>query len=458
MSKRKLTKIAIMLLIMIFSNILIFKYANLKDVNITLSYSVMSDKEGVYQTFFSDDTSEWSEENSQKLEYVNIGREQKLKFSLPTNTRKLRLDIGNQISNIVIHGLKFSYFGKEAKIDYNRLGGADLAQIYSFKPENEKLYITTSGDDPYIVYNISDDEITNLLSNRENINLALKIVLCLTIDILLYIVLRKSKSVLILVQDLYNSKTLIWNLAKNDFKTKYAGSYLGIIWAFIQPVVTLLVYWIVFEFGLKAGSPTAGVPFMLWFSCGLVPWFFFSEAVNNAMNCYLEYSYLVKKVVFKISILPIIKIISSLFIHFVFIGFIVLVGSVYGFYPNRYMVQLIYYVFCTFFFVLAISYATSSIVLFFKDLGQIINILLQIGMWMTPIMWSYTIVPTRYQWIVKLNPLYYIVEGYRDTYINHIWFFEKYFQTIYFWIVSVGIFSIGALIFKKLKPHFADVL
>lgn len=459
MSKTKLTKIAILLLAIILSNVLVFKYANLKDMNITLSYSVISDKEGVYQTFFSNDTSEWSEDNSQKIEYTKIGREQKIKFSFPTNTGKLRLDIGNQISNIEIQDLKLSYFGKASKLDYNKLGEANsLSQIESLKSENERLYIKTSGDDPFIVYNFSDEEINNLLIFKEYINSALKMVLCLTIDILFYIVLKKSKSVLILAQDLYNSKSLIWSLAKNDFKTKYAGSYLGIIWAFIQPVVTLLVYWIVFEFGLRAGSPTEGVPFMLWFSCGLVPWFFFSEAVNNAMNCYFEYSYLVKKVVFKISILPIIKIISSLFIHFVFIGFIILVGSVYGFYPNRYTVQLIYYVFCTFSLVLSISYATSAIVLFFKDLGQIINILLQIGMWITPIMWSYTIVPEKYQWIVKLNPMYYIVEGYRDSFINHIWFFEKYFQTIYFWIVAVGIFSIGALIFKKLKPHFADVL
>lgn len=290
------------------------------------------------------------------------------------------------------------------------------------------------------------------------LNNLLKIFLCLLIDLLLYIVVRKSKSVLILAQDLYNSRTLIWSLAKNDFKTKYAGSYLGIIWAFIQPVATILVYWFVFEFGLKAGSPTEGVPFILWFSVGLIPWFFFSDAINNAMNCFFEYSYLVKKVVFKVSILPIVKITSSIFVHFVFVAFITIVSLIYGFYPSIYFLQLPYYIFCTFFLVLAISYATSSIILFFKDIGQIINILLQIGMWATPILWSYTIVPAKFQWIIKLNPMFYIVEGYRDTFINHIWFFDKYYQTIYFFIFSLGTFLLGALIFKKLKPHFADVL
>lgn len=67
-------------------------------------------------------------------------------------------------------------------------------------------------------------------------------------------------------------------------------------------------------------------------------------------------------------------------------------------------------------------------------------------------------VPQQYQWILKLSPMYYIVEGYRDTFINHVWFYERYFQTIYFWVVTLGVFAIGAVVFKKLKPHFADVL
>ena len=113
---------------------------------------------------------------------------------------------------------------------------------------------------------------------------------------------------------------------------------------------------------------------------------------------------------------------------------------------------------CTFILVLGISYATSAIILFFKDLMQIISIVLQLGMWMTPIMWSYTIIPEKYQWIAKLNPMFYIVEGYRDTLLRHVWFWERYFQTALFWVVALSFFGIGALIFKKLKPHFSDVL
>ena len=107
---------------------------------------------------------------------------------------------------------------------------------------------------------------------------------------------------------------LIARLSANDFKTKFAGSYLGIVWAFIQPVITILVYWFVFEKGFKPAAihNAAGdqVPYVLWLIAGMVPWFFFSEALSGGTRALLDYSYLVKKVVFKIDILPVVKVVS----------------------------------------------------------------------------------------------------------------------------------------------------
>lgn len=260
-----------------------------------------------------------------------------------------------------------------------------------------------------------------------------------------------------LVKELYRNRDLILNLSKNDFKTKYSGSYLGIFWAFVQPVVIVIIYWFVFQVGFKS-APVKDFPFILWLIAGIVPWFFFQEAIINSTNSLLEYSYLVKKVVFKISILPLVKIISALYVHIFFICFAIIAYCIYGRYPNIYIIQIAYYSFCTMFLTLGISYITASIIPFFKDLGQIISIFLQIGMWATPIMWSYNIMPTRYQMFLKLNPMYYIVEGYRDTLVNNVWFWERYNQTMYFWAISIIIFFIGIILFKRLKPHFSDVL
>ena len=259
--------------------------------------------------------------------------------------------------------------------------------------------------------------------------------------------------------ELYQSRHLIWKLAKNDFKKRYAGSYLGAVWAMIQPVVTVAMYYIVFDKIMgNTGRGTGDVPFVLFLTAGLVPWFYFNEALNNGTNAMREYDYLVKKVVFKISILPIIKIIAATFIHVFFIGVLFLVAALYGYYPTIYTVQILYYSFCLFIFVLAICYATCSIVVFFKDLAQIINIVLQIGLWATPILWDIHSVNAEWVFVLKMNPLVYIVNGYRSAIYEREWFFQDFFSTMYFWIVTVVLFGIGGAVFKRLKVHFADVL
>ena len=261
--------------------------------------------------------------------------------------------------------------------------------------------------------------------------------------------------------ELWNNRRLIWSLSKNDFKTRYAGSYLGIVWAFVQPVITILVYWLVFEqgFGAKAEVFKVGVevPFVVYLTSGLVPWFFFSEAVSNSTNALLEYNYLVKKVVFKISILPMIKIIAASFIHVFFVAVLLLIYFIYGYGFSPYLFQLVYYSFCMFILVLGMCYTTCAVMVFFKDLGQIINIALQIGMWATPIMWNIDKAGA-YRFLFELNPVAYIVNGYRSAIFDKQWFFEQTYSTLYFWGITALLFIIGATLFKRLKVHFADVL
>ena len=259
--------------------------------------------------------------------------------------------------------------------------------------------------------------------------------------------------------ELYQSRFLIWKLARNDFKKRYAGSYMGAVWAMVQPVVTVGMYYIVFDKIMgNTGRGPEDAPFVLFLTAGLVPWFYFTEALNNGTNAMLEYNYLVKKVVFRISILPFIKIIAATFIHIFFVAVLLVVAAMYGYYPSVYTIQLVYYSFCLFVFVLALCYTTCSIVVFFKDLTQIINIALQIGMWATPILWDIRAVSPQWAFFLKINPLVYIVNGYRSAIYEKEWFFQDFFSTMYFWIATVVLFGIGAAVFKRLKVHFADVL
>jgi teichoic acid transport system permease protein len=264
-----------------------------------------------------------------------------------------------------------------------------------------------------------------------------------------------------LPREIYRSRKMIYKLAKNDFKKKFAGSYLGVVWAFIQPVVTVLVYWFVFQVGFRADQGSLPVPFVLYLVAGIVPWFFFQDALNGGTNALIDYNYLVKKVVFNISVLPVVKMISALFVHLFFVCFVTLLYALYGYLPDLYYLQLFYYTGGLLILTLGLCYATSAVVVFFRDLSQMINILLQVGVWLTPIMWIAEDTLAAHPMlckVLKLNPVYYVVNGYRDAFIYKHWFWERPLWTLYFWCFTIGALWFGTSIFKRLRVHFADVI
>ena len=120
------------------------------------------------------------------------------------------------------------------------------------------------------------------------------------------------------IAQIWKHKEMVSELAKADFKKRIAGSYFGMVWMFVQPVVTIVIYYLVFT--LLRDGRNDRYPFILWLVAGLVPWFFFSEALSGGTRALLDYSYLVKKVVFKIDILPVVKVVSAVYVHLFFLG------------------------------------------------------------------------------------------------------------------------------------------
>ncbi|WP_066689346.1 ABC transporter permease [Christensenella intestinihominis] len=258
------------------------------------------------------------------------------------------------------------------------------------------------------------------------------------------------------VADVFKNRRLVLALTKKDVKRRYAGAIFGNMWSFVTPLLQIIVYWFVFGFVFNSG-PVEGAPYALWFICGIVPWLFISEAISSSSNSFTEYSYLVKKVIFNVNILPLVKIFSSMFVHVCFMILVFVVALIMGYFPTVYTIQLIYYMFCSIMLLFAIGLIFSSIMVFFRDMNQLIGIFLMVGMWMTPIAWQASILKG-YAWIENLNPFFYIIEGYRDSLLSRAWFFEHGEVTLYFWVFTGVLFVIGITIYNKLKPHFADVL
>jgi len=460
MSKKRLAVLVFLIIAAIISNYLVVeKIQPDENKGMILEMTVNSDKKQTYQIYYSAASEGWSETDSSSAEYSKTGSDKKIQLPFSQGTKYIRLDLGMQPAAHTIKDFSIKCESDSISLDMSKAVMADTANmLVEFENNEDSISAKSEGTDPYIVLNISDMDLKQFVLDAQKEPLRInKIILCVAIDILLlgcFLFLSKFSALPI---EVYRNRKLVMNLAKNDFKTKYAGSYLGIIWAFVQPIVTIAVYSFVFQVGFRSGA-VMECPFVLWLMAGLVPSFFFSDALNGGTSSLLEYSYLVKKVVFKISVIPIVKIISALFVHLFFVLITIILYAVFGYYPTLYTLQVVYYSFCMFIFVLALTYITCSVIIFFRDLGQVIAIFLQVGIWMTPIMWQETMLPENFRWIMKLNPVYYVVNGYREALIDHRWFWQNPNQLVYFWFITAILFALGCLVFKRLKVHFADVL
>lgn len=265
------------------------------------------------------------------------------------------------------------------------------------------------------------------------------------------------RAMFIFMINIFKSRALLWQMTKRELRQRYLGSYLGILWAFIQPMVTVLIFWFVFQVGFKS-MPVDNFPFVLWLVCGMVPWFFIADSIGSAVSSIVDSTFLVKKVVFRVELLPMVKIAAALLVHAFFVGVLLMMFLGYGYALSWHSLQIIYYLFAMCCLVTGVSWLTSALMVFLRDIGQLVAMLLQFAFWGTPIFWSLKTIPEQYHFILKLNPVYYVVEGYRDALIYHVWFWQHSGLTLYFWSVTAGLLFAGALVFRRLRPHFADVL
>ena len=259
------------------------------------------------------------------------------------------------------------------------------------------------------------------------------------------------------LQDIYDKRSILFELAKRDFQQQYMGSYLGFIWVYLQPLLFVTVLYLVFTMGFKSGSSSDGVPFVVYLISGMIAWFYIANNLNAGTNVIRQYSFLLKKLDFRLSMLPIVKLLSSTIPHVFFIFIAVLIAALNGIYPTFYLFQVIYYFIAMFALLLGLSWLTSSTNVFVPDVSKTVSVIITFGFWLTPIFWDINKVPEQYQWIIKLNPANYIVQGYRDSIIAHVGFWEKPYETFYFWVITIIFLWSGITVFKKLRPHFAEV-
>ncbi len=256
---------------------------------------------------------------------------------------------------------------------------------------------------------------------------------------------------------LYARRRLIIAMAAREIRAQYVGSSLGLLWTLIHPIVMISVFWFVFSVGFKS-KPLNDVPFIVWLTAGLAPWYIFSETISGSTNIIIAHSHLVKKTIFSPQILPVVKILSSLVTHAIFL-LVLLVLLIFQQMPlSVYYFQVLYYLFCMLLLSLGIAWGLSALNVFVRDVAQLVTVVLQVGFWITPIFWDISMMQPKIQWFLKINPVYYIIQGYRDSFITFYPFWLRPAYTLYFWSITLCVLVGGAYIFKKLKSQFPDVL
>lgn len=251
-------------------------------------------------------------------------------------------------------------------------------------------------------------------------------------------------------------RRMLWSLSKNDFKAKFANSMLGIIWAYIQPLATILVFWFVFQIGLRSNN-VSGLPFIVWYTPAFLVWTFFQDTLSSMTSSVREYSYLVRKVNFNIGLIPFVKLISGCFVHIAFIVFIFLINRIYRIPASIYNLQVLYYFFCTIALLTGLGIICATMTPFVGDIPNVVGVALQVLFWGTPIIWNPDILSGNILKVMKLNPMFYICTGYREAFQSNTWFWERP-ETGWFWLGVFVLILIGTHLFHDMSKDFVDVL
>lgn len=258
----------------------------------------------------------------------------------------------------------------------------------------------------------------------------------------------------------YTSKdlSLVKNLFVMNLKDRHLGSMLGITWAIMQPLMTLMVYTFVFGFLMKSRAPGAEttLDYVIWMICGLGPWIAISEAIVSGSNSIWTNSNLIKSVPMKKELVVISSVAVSIVPLLVTMVFVFVLMIYQGTYPSWHAVYLLPCIFLQYIFVICVTIYLSPLVLFIRDLTHVIPNLLMLAMFLTPIFYSIERVPGIYKQITACNPIYIITDGYRAALIRSE--SPSFFPLFGIFVLASVALCMGIKIFRKLQGHFDSAL
>lgn len=254
------------------------------------------------------------------------------------------------------------------------------------------------------------------------------------------------------LKELYDYRDMLFNLVKKDLRTRYKGSFLGFLWTFVNPLLQLVVYTMVFSVIMRSGIEK----YYIYLFVALVPWIFFATSLTASASSIIGNKDLIKKIYFPRLIIPM-SVVNGAFMNMIF-TMVVVFGAliVSGIGISRYIIFLPIIMILEYLLALGISFIVSALNVYFRDLEHILGIVTMAWMYMTPILYDINMVPENLQSIFKLNPMTPIILAFRDVLYYKTMPDLSNMGLIFIW--SIGFIIVGYALFQKLQKGFAEEL
>ena len=226
----------------------------------------------------------------------------------------------------------------------------------------------------------------------------------------------------------------------------------------VRPILQIAVYWLVFGTGIRQGRPVDGNPYLLWMLSGLVPWFYISAGINGGATCIYNKATLLTKMKFPVSIIPTYTTLTKLMSNVPVLLILLIVYACYGYKVSIHIIQLPYYIIASTILVTAITMLTSALVMAIRDINRIIGTIMRFMFYLIPVLWVPNNLPWIFDLFIKLNPITYLIRGFRNSLLYKEWFFYDMPGTIWFWACTLVILMLGINIHMKFRDKFADMI
>lgn len=257
---------------------------------------------------------------------------------------------------------------------------------------------------------------------------------------------------------IWRYRGFIYSSVKREFQLKYKNSLLGVAWTVLNPFAMIVVYTVIFSEVMRAKLPgvSENFSYSIYLCAGLLPWGLFTEIVNRGQNIFLENSGLIKKINFPRICLPIISVINSIINFLIIYALFLLFLILFGFWPGKVFLGIFPVMIVLVLFSTGLGITIGVLNVFFRDVGQIFGIALQFWFWLTPVVYSYDILPEKIKPLMKLNPVFHILHACQDVFLNKKW--PAWIDMIYPAILGILLCIVGLYLFRQHSGEMVDEL